>query len=72
MLSTDTIPARLAPDAGTKLKEPTRRGLARVGGWAASHLLAVLVLWLLVLAVFGAFAPKVASALSGAGIRAEP
>ncbi|MGN6607383.1 MAG: MMPL family transporter [Jatrophihabitans sp.] len=44
-----------------------RTGLGRLGAWAASHLRAVLVLWLLVLAVFGAFAPKVESALSGAG-----
>ena len=44
-----------------------RTDLARLGAWAGSHLRAVLVLWLLVLAVFGAFAPKVESALSGAG-----
>jgi len=41
--------------------------LARLGAWAATHLRAVLVLWLLVLAGFGAFAPSVESALSGAG-----
>lgn len=41
--------------------------LARLGAWSAGHLRAVLLLWLLVLAVFGAFAPKVESALSGAG-----
>ena len=44
-----------------------RKGLARLGAWSASHLRAVLVLWVLVLAVFGAFAPQVESALSGAG-----
>lgn len=44
-----------------------RSWLARLGAWAAGHLRTVLVLWLLVLAVFGAFAPKVESALSGAG-----
>ncbi len=42
-------------------------GLARLGAWAATHLRAVLVVWLLVLAGFGAFAPSVESALSGAG-----
>ncbi len=44
-----------------------RKGLARLGAWTGSHLRAVLVLWLFVLAVFGAFAPRVESALSGAG-----
>ncbi|MBO1753813.1 MMPL family transporter [Allobranchiibius sp. CTAmp26] len=41
--------------------------MARLGAWAGSHLGAVLVLWLIALALFGAFAPKVESALSGAG-----
>ena len=41
--------------------------LARLGRWSATHLRTVLLLWLAVLAVFGAFAPRVESALSGAG-----
>jgi len=41
--------------------------LARLGAWSATHLGIVLVGWLLVLGVFGAFAPRVESALSGAG-----
>ncbi|MBE7188600.1 MMPL family transporter [Jatrophihabitans endophyticus] len=41
--------------------------LARLGAWAGTHLRAVLAVWLLVLAAFGAFAPRVESALSGAG-----
>ena len=41
--------------------------LGRLGAWAGSHLGAVLLGWLVVLAVFGAFAPQVESALSGAG-----
>ncbi len=45
----------------------SRQGLARLGAWAATHLRVVLVAWLLVLGVFGAFAPQVESALSGAG-----
>ena len=40
---------------------------ARLGTWAGSHLRAVLLGWLVVLVVFGAFAPKVESALAGAG-----
>jgi RND superfamily putative drug exporter len=43
------------------------RGLARLGQWAATHLRTVLLLWLAVVAVLGAFAPRVESALSGAG-----
>jgi putative drug exporter of the RND superfamily len=41
--------------------------LARLGAWSGTHLRVVLVGWLLVLGVFGAFAPQVESALSGAG-----
>jgi RND superfamily putative drug exporter len=40
---------------------------ARLGAWAASHLRTVLLAWVVILAVFGAFAPKVFSALAGAG-----
>ena len=41
--------------------------LARLGTWTATHLRAVVLLWLVVLAVFGAFAPRVETALAGAG-----
>jgi putative drug exporter of the RND superfamily len=41
--------------------------LARLGEWAATHLGVVLLSWLAILGVFGAFAPRVESALSGAG-----
>ena len=61
MTATQTSPdvsGNAAPAAGL---------LARLGSWAATHLRAVLLLWLLVLIVFGAFAPSVESALSGAG-----
>ncbi|HEY5249604.1 MAG TPA: MMPL family transporter, partial [Dermatophilaceae bacterium] len=48
--------------------EQTQAGwLARLGYWSGSHLSLVLVAWLVVLGVFGAFAPQVQSALSGAG-----
>lgn len=39
----------------------------RLGAWTGSHLRPVLLAWLVVLVVFGAFAPKVESALAGAG-----
>ena len=57
-VSTDPDPAR----------GPGRDGwLARLGGWSATHPRIVVLGWLLVLGVFGAFAPKVESALAGAG-----
>ncbi len=59
-----TVATELAP-AGTPHAQ--RRGLAGLGRWAATHLRIVLVLWLVVVAVLGAFAPRVESALSGAG-----
>ena len=68
--STDNrpAPAPTSPVGASAAQRPSpRNGLARLGAWSAAHLRAVLVLWLLVLAVFGAFAPKVESALSGAG-----
>jgi RND superfamily putative drug exporter len=42
-------------------------GLARLGAWTAGHLRIVVATWLVLLVGFGAFAPKVTSALSGAG-----
>ncbi len=48
--------------------DPVSAGLvSRLGVWSATHLRAVVLGWLVVLAVFGAFAPHVQSALSGAG-----
>ncbi|MEO9238931.1 MAG: MMPL family transporter [Jatrophihabitantaceae bacterium] len=62
MTSIDTSPKAAVPAV------PAAAGaLARLGSWAATHLRAVLLLWLLVLVGFGAFAPSVESALSGAG-----
>ncbi len=40
---------------------------ARLGRWTATHVRTVVLSWLAVLVVFGAFAPKVQSALAGAG-----
>ena len=62
-MSTDSLRAETADT-------PVVRGpgwVARLGTWAATHFRAVLLLWLVVLAVFGAFAPRVESALAGAG-----
>ncbi len=40
---------------------------ARLGTWTGMHLRPVLLAWLVVLVLFGVFAPKVESALAGAG-----
>ncbi|MDF8265936.1 MMPL family transporter [Luteipulveratus flavus] len=55
------------PETGAPPNDTSPRGLARLGAWSASHLGRVLALWVLVLVVFGAFAPKVETALAGAG-----
>jgi putative drug exporter of the RND superfamily len=41
--------------------------VAGLGTWAGAHLRVVVVGWLVVVGLFGAFAPRVESALSGAG-----
>ena len=67
----DTTPA--PPDrAGRRVGRPPgaggSRGLfARLGTWSGSHLRPVLLAWIVVVVVFGVFAPKVESALAGAG-----
>ena len=46
---------------------PAAGALARLGAWAATHLRMVLIGWVVVLGVFGVFAPRVETALAGAG-----
>lgn len=71
------------PSADTGTTPPPARGtagpaafarpglLARAGAWSASHLRVVIAVWIVVLAVFGVFAPKVTSELAGAGWQAS-
>ena len=61
-----TSPSTTTGD-GSAAPPPARRGLGRLGAWAASHLRAVLLIWLAVLVLFGIFATKVQSSLAGAG-----
>ncbi len=61
---TSTVSHRTSPPAP---KQHAPGLLARLGAWSGTHLRTVLIGWLLVLGVFGAFAPQVESALSGAG-----
>ena len=41
--------------------------IGKLGHWTATHFRAVLVAWLVIAVVFGVFAPRVETALSGAG-----
>ena len=63
----DERPAGPGEPAGSGHVRSSAGALARIGTWAAEHLRAVILLWLVVLAAFGAFAPKVEHALAGAG-----
>jgi RND superfamily putative drug exporter len=56
-----------SPTGSPTGQAPFRGWLARLGAWSGGHLRVVLVAWLLLLGLFGAFAPQVMSALSGAG-----
>ncbi len=55
------------PESSRADQSPAPGWLTRLGAWSGSHLRIVLVAWLILLGVFGAFAPKVMSSLSGAG-----
>ncbi|MGZ8708039.1 MAG: MMPL family transporter [Gaiellaceae bacterium] len=45
--------------------------LGRLGRWAADHVRAIAIVWAIVAVALGAFAPKVETALSGAGWQAN-
>ncbi len=56
------------PEPATSAAPSPRPGLmARLGAWTATRLRAVLLAWGVVILAFGFFAPKVQSALAGAG-----
>jgi RND superfamily putative drug exporter len=62
-VTTTALRPERVPPAGT-----LREGwLARLGRWSGGDLGIVLVAWIALLGIFGAFAPQVMSALSGAG-----
>ncbi|MFR9797964.1 MMPL family transporter [Streptomyces sp. MS06] len=61
-----------APDTTSAPPDTARPGpLGRLGVWSTQHFKTVLVGWLLLVGVLGAFAPQVNSALSGAGWQAN-
>ncbi|MEH3052641.1 MAG: MMPL family transporter [Patulibacter minatonensis] len=49
------------------MSAPAHGPIGRLGHWTATHVKAVAAVWLLLAIVLGAFAPRVESALSGAG-----
>jgi hypothetical protein len=62
--------ARLAPSAA--LEHPEAVGpVGRLGRWTVDHGRAVAIAWIVIVIGFGFFAPKVESALSGAGWQAN-
>ena len=68
-MSALTTPARQMTPA---LAQPLTVGpLGRLGGWTADHLRAVSIAWVVIAVALAAFAPKVETALSGAGWQAN-
>ncbi|HVA52751.1 MAG TPA: MMPL family transporter [Acidimicrobiales bacterium] len=61
----DNRPTSPSGDVG----QPGAQGgvFARLGRWTATHLRVVLMAWIVILVIFGAFAPTVETALAGAG-----
>ena len=61
-----------APVIPVAIEHPEAVGpVGRLGNWAAEHVRLVSVSWLVIALVFGVFAPKVETALSGAGWQAN-
>jgi RND superfamily putative drug exporter len=61
-----------APTAPAALERSTPVGpIGRLGGWAADHVRAVAIAWAVVAIALAVFAPKVETALSGAGWQAN-
>jgi len=61
-------------EAAGALREPAAVAVGpvgRLGAWTADHIRAVAISWAIIAVAFGAFAPKVESALSGAGWQAN-
>src|SRR5262245_31037667 len=64
--------AAAARPAAQPLEQPPAVGpLGRLGGWTAEHFRTVAIVWAVIAVAFGIFAPKVETALSGAGWQAN-
>ncbi|MGW2590060.1 MMPL family transporter [Streptomyces sp. NPDC001515] len=67
MTAVSSLPAGRTAEAA-----PPRPGpFGRLGAWSASHARTVFLVWAVVVIALGAFAPKINTALSGAGWQAE-
>src|SRR6516164_7536869 len=65
-------PVAAAPSRASALEHPEAVGpVGRLGRWTADHIRAVAISWAVIAIAFGLFAPKVESALSGAGWQAN-
>ena len=61
-----------APPARSRLEHPEAVGpIGRLGRWTVDHGRAVAIAWIVIAIGFGFFAPRVESALSGAGWQAN-
>jgi RND superfamily putative drug exporter len=64
--------ATAPPPAASTLEQPESVGpIGRLGRWTADHVRAVAIAWAVLAVALGLFAPKVESALSGAGWQAN-
>ncbi|HEY5660675.1 MAG TPA: MMPL family transporter [Gaiellaceae bacterium] len=66
-----TLAPATSPRPAVAAARPAVGPLGRLGGWTADHVRAVSIAWLIVAVVLAAFAPKVETALSGAGWQAN-
>ena len=67
MTATDVLEPAARPEHAVSTPPHGPVGLARLGRWTATHVRQVMLGWLVVLVVFGFFAPHVETALAGAG-----
>ncbi len=65
------VPSSAASSPSTPPIEPTPGLLGRLGSWSVTHRRPIFLAWLVIVGVFGVFAPKVETALSGAGWQAN-
>ncbi len=70
-MSATVAPRRSPPAAAAGIHEPRIGPLGRLGRYTATHFRIVIAGWLLVAVVLGFFAPRVETALSGAGWEAS-
>ena len=68
-MSLVAVPAR--PETADTAAPPTVGPLGRLGAWTADHIRTVSIAWVVIAVALAAFAPRVETALSGAGWQAN-